>query len=90
MNPRFTNEHCRACVFLGPVGVFDVWFCPKYNGTVVARFGSEGSAYSSAALGLLTPERLQSILGDENDPGGAFFWAMRHSRVVEHLAKAKV
>lgn len=52
MTPKFKHD-CDGCIFLswvpiGPEG-HDLYFCPKCDGgSIIARYGDEGSQYSSA------------------------------------------
>ena len=48
------NHDCQGCEFLGEWREYDLYFCKKCeNGTVIARYGSEGSNYASCALDIL-------------------------------------
>lgn len=69
MRPRFTHD-CQQCRHLGGLDYFDVWskewirtdmyFCEKASrsGSVLARYGHEGSEYASMPLYLA--ERLEA------------------------------
>jgi len=58
INPLHTHD-CKSCTFLGPHDhegqTFDLYYCGKHeDGTVIARYGSDGPEYSS---GLVFAER---------------------------------
>ena len=55
--PRFTHD-CDECVFLGNYAGHDLYFCPRddVDGyTVIARWSSLGSDYTSGAVFGKTP-----------------------------------
>jgi hypothetical protein len=47
MTPIYTHD-CKSCVFLGRHKCHDLYFCDQTIPTVVARFGDEGSEYTSS------------------------------------------
>jgi len=57
-NPHFTHD-CDSCTFLGrdidnDNSPLDMYFCPQGGlPTIIARFGSEGSEYSSATISVI-------------------------------------
>jgi hypothetical protein len=47
MTPTYLHD-CKSCVFLGRHNGQDLYFCKETIPTVVARFGDEGSEYTSS------------------------------------------
>lgn len=49
--PRYAHD-CAACVWLGQMDVYDLYFCLQGGGlpTVIARYGHEGAYKSGMAL----------------------------------------
>lgn len=66
--PQFTHD-CDGCQFLGRhkrgQAHFDLYYCSKgiLNGTLLARYGNEGSEYLSSSVDVLLYAGYQS-----NDP----------------------
>lgn len=50
MTPKFTHD-CDRCTFLGTHLGYDVYRCAQCTGpTMVARYGNEGSEYTSGSV----------------------------------------
>lgn len=50
---RFTHD-CDDCQSLGEHGVYDLYYCPKSDeGSIIARYGSKGSEYTSMSIPLM-------------------------------------
>jgi hypothetical protein len=58
--PRYEHD-CDKCVWLGCSDLADHWFCPSggfgHQGSIIARFSSAGSDYTSMPIGLSTLEQ---------------------------------
>lgn len=46
--PRFVHD-CESCDFVGHFAGHDLYLCPLQGGTRVARYGNEGSEYTSVS-----------------------------------------
>lgn len=69
--PRYEHD-CKSCIHLDSrefEGAFcDMYFCPRCDdGTLIARFSSEGSDYTSYPLFVWEPRRKDKITRYNND-----------------------
>lgn len=58
-SPRYDHD-CTNCIFLEQYDQYDLYFCPKNDGTiatVIARKSSEGPDYYSGLLVASNPEK---------------------------------
>lgn len=54
--PRYTHD-CDSCKFLGEHREYDLYYCARCDeGTVIARYSSDGPGYASIPVALLTEE----------------------------------
>ena len=53
MKPQYKHD-CENCLFIGVFNNFDVYICLGTEaGSMIARFGDEGSQYASCNIALL-------------------------------------
>lgn len=73
--PRYTHD-CDACKYLGVYLDYDLYYCGG-DPTVVARYGDEGSEYTSSMISLLTePHRAFLRRNPGYVPGQALLHAL--------------
>lgn len=87
---RFTHD-CDSCVFVGQHGDHDVWFCPRCDGgSLIARYGNEGSEYASTPLFCLRPEHIAFLKKNPDySAGQTWLWALEQPEVKPHAVAAQ-
>lgn len=82
--PRYKHD-CDGCVFLGQFDGYDLYYCKRSDedmgGTVIARFGNDGSNYASGGCSIVGTFKLSK---DEMQIDG--LQAMRALRVALLIA----
>lgn len=54
MKKRYAHD-CSRCVFLGQYAEYDLYFCDKSTGTLLARYGDDGMCQTSPIKNNFTP-----------------------------------
>jgi hypothetical protein len=70
VKPRFEHD-CTKCIFTGQDEEFDFYYCPPFQGTVVARYSDDGPDYTSQPVSCVqqTLERgLDDLDGKHYEP----------------------
>lgn len=61
--PRFKHD-CDSCDFLGQYNGYDLYFCARADssmgGSVIARYGNDGSNYASSGMSVASSYKLSS------------------------------
>ena len=65
--PRYTHD-CDQCQFLGCVGKYDLYYCPRSDeGSGIARYGNVGSEYASMGFLDRTIKTIRQEIGGLTD-----------------------
>lgn len=75
---RYKHD-CATCKYLGAHEDYDLYYCggDRVGPTVVARYGDDGSAYTSSLLSLLTgPHQAFLRRNPSYTPGQALLYAL--------------